>query len=163
MAEFLENVDMFYKKYEPKVAFRFYMEMAGIPAWIVKASGTPNVTFDEVLIEHINIRRKLKGKPTWNDIQVILYDPIVPSGAQAVMEWIRLSHEATTGRDGYAEMYKKDVTFYSLGPVGDKVSEWTLKGCWIAESNFGDYDWSNTSDAINITLSLKYDYAVLRY
>ena len=44
------------------------------------------------------------------------------------MEWVRLHHESVTGRDGYSDFYKKDITFNSLGPVGDKVEEWTLKG-----------------------------------
>ena len=48
---------------------------------------------------------------------VTLYDPIVPSGAQSVIEWIRLHHESVTGRDGYSDMYKKDITFNVLGPV----------------------------------------------
>ena len=47
------------------------------------------------------------------------------------MEWVRLSHESVTGRDGYSDFYKKDVTFNVLGFVGDKVEEWTLKGTYI--------------------------------
>jgi hypothetical protein len=42
------------------------------------------------------------------------------------MEWVRLHHESVTGRDGYSDFYKKEITFNSLGPVGDKVEEWTL-------------------------------------
>ena len=60
-----------------------------------------------------------------------LFDPITPSGAQAVMEWVRLHHESVTGRDGYSDFYKKDLTFNVLGPVGDVVSEWIIKGALI--------------------------------
>ena len=51
------------------------------------------------------------------------------------MEWVRLHHESVTGRDGYSDFYKKDITFNSLGPVGDKVEEWTLKGTFIETVN----------------------------
>ena len=78
------------------------------------------------------------------------------------MEWIRLSHESVTGRDGYSDFYKKDVVINVLGPVGDKVEEWTLKGSWIKEATFGDMDWS-TNEVIGISLTLKYDYAILQY
>ena len=44
------------------------------------------------------------------------------------MEWVRTSHESITGRDGYADFYKKDIQCYLLGPVGDKIEQWTLKG-----------------------------------
>jgi hypothetical protein len=37
----------------------------------------------------------------------------------------------STGRDGYAEFYKKNIDFYMLGPVGDKIEQWKLKGAFI--------------------------------
>ena len=91
-----------------------------------------------------------------------LYDPIVPSAAQSVMEWIRLSHESVTGRDGYSDFYKKDVTFNLLGPVGDVVEEWTLKGAWVQDANFNDLDFAS-NDPVDIELSLRYDYAILQF
>ena len=91
-----------------------------------------------------------------------MYDPVVPSAAQAAMEWVRLSHESVTGRDGYSDMYKKDVTFNMLGPVGDVVEEWTLKGAWIKSAAFGDLDYS-TSNPVEISISLRYDYAILQF
>ena len=78
------------------------------------------------------------------------------------MEWVRLSHESVTGRDGYADFYKKDITFNMLGPVGDVVEEWTLKGAWIQEANFNDLDFAS-SDPADIELSLRYDFAILQF
>ena len=60
-----------------------------------------------------------------------LFDAITPSGAQSVMEWVRLHHESVTGRDGYSDFYKKDMTVNVLGPVGDVVSEWIIKGALL--------------------------------
>ena len=70
------------------------------------------------------------------------------------MEWVRLSHESVTGRDGYTDFYKKDVTINVLGPVGDKVEEWTLKrNMDCTNATFGnDLDWSNTTDPADVTL-----------
>ena len=58
--------------------------------------------------------------------------------------------------------YKKDISFNVLGPVGDKVEEWTLKGTQIQSANFGDLDWS-VSEPADITLTLHYDYAILQF
>ena len=110
----------------------------------------------------INLQRKLKGRVSWGDITCELYDPINPSGAQAVMNWFRLHHESVTGRDGYQDFYKKDVTFNLLGPVGDVIEEWELKGTYIQSANFGDLDFA-TSDPVEITCTLKYDYAILKF
>ena len=57
---------------------------------------------------------------------------------------------------------KKLVTFNLLGPVGDIVEEWTLKGAFIQSANFGDMDYG-TSDPVEIALTLQYDYAILQF
>lgn len=162
MAEVLEFNDMFYTNFEPKMKNRFIMEIGGIPSYLIRVANRPTISFEEVVLDHINVKRKLKGKGTWENVNVTLFDPIVPSGAQAVMEWVRLSHESLTGRDGYAEMYKKDVQIYMLGPVGDKIEQWTLKGAFIQQANFSDLDWSS-NDPAQIDLTLTYDYAILEF
>ena len=134
----------------------------GVPAYLIKTANRPTITFEEIELDHINVKRYVKGKGAWETLEVTLYDPIVPSGAQAVMEWVRLHKESVTGRDGYSDFYKKDITFNVLGPVGDKVEEWTLKGAMIQSANFGDLDWS-VSEPAEITLTLRYDYAILQF
>ena len=147
MAELLEANKIFYTPYEPKLKNRFIMEIAGIPAFTIKTAQRPQITFDEVVLEHMNIT---------------LYGPIVPSASSAVMEWIRLHHESATGRDGYQDFYKKNITFQVLGPVGDIIEKWTLYGTYIQDAAFGDLDFSS-SDPVEITLTLRYDYAILEF
>jgi hypothetical protein len=162
MAEVLEFNEMFYTNFEPKMKNRFIMEIDGIPTYLIKTANRPSIQFEVVTLEHINVKRKLKGKGEWQDIEITLYDPIVPSGAQAVMEWVRLSHESITGRDGYADFYKKDIDIYMLGPVGDKIEQWKLKGAFINNAVFNDLDWAS-SDPSEISLTLSYDYAILEF
>ena len=95
-------------------------------------------------------------------MNIQLYDPVVPSAAQAAMEWIRLSHESVTGRDGYADFYKKDITINVLGPVGDKVEEWTLKGAFVSNADFGQMDWGS-QEPVMVNLTLSMDYCVLQF
>ena len=162
MAQILDPTEIMFTPFEPKLQNRFIMYVEGVPAYLIKKVARPSITFEEVVMDHINIQRYVKGKGAWQDLAIELYDPVVPSAAQACMEWIRLSHESVTGRDGYSDFYKKDVVINVLGPVGDKVEEWTLKGAWIKEATFGDMDWS-TNEVIGISLTLKYDYAILQY
>jgi len=162
MPEILEFDKMFYRNFEPKMGNRFIMEINGIESYIIKTANRPTFTSEPVVLDHINVQRKIKGKSTWDDVTITLYDPIVPSGAQQVMEWIRTSHESLTGRDGYSAFYKKDITFFLLGPVGDKIEQWTLKGAFILSANFGELDWAS-NDPVSIELTLSYDYAILEY
>ena len=158
----LETNEMMFTAFEPKLQNRFLMEIDGIPAYLIKSLNRPQITFNNIVLDHINVKRYLKVKGAWEPLDIVLYDPIVPSGAQAVMEWVRLHKESEPGRDGYSDFYKKDVTFNVLGPVGDKVEEWTLKGAMIQSANFGDLDYA-TSEPAEITLTLRYDYAILQF
>ena len=162
MAELLDPNDIFFTPFEPKTKNRFVMYIGDIPAYLVKTMNRPSITFEEVEINHINVKRYVKGKGAWNTLEVTLYDPIVPSGAQAVMEWVRLHHESVTGRDGYSDFYKKDITFNVLGPVGDKVEEWTLKGAFIQQADWSDMDYAS-NDVAQVSLTLQYDYAILQF
>ena len=67
-----------------------------------------------------------------------------------------------TGRDGYSDFYKKDITFNVLGPVGDIIEEWTLKGAFIQSANFGDMSFEDSAP-VEISLTLRYDYAILQF
>ena len=158
----LDTNQMMFTAFEPKVQNRFLMFIDGIPAYLIKKIQRPNITFTDITLDHINIKRKLKGKANWEDITCDLYDPVTPSGAQSVMEWVRLSHESVTGRDGYSDFYKKDIRINSLGPVGDVVEEWILKGAYCKQAQFGDADWA-TDTPMMINMTIRMDYAILNY
>jgi len=162
VADFIDPNEIFFTPFEPKMSNRFIMEIDGIPAYLIKTAARPQLQLNSVPLDHINVKRYVKGKAEWQPVTVTLYDPIVPSGAQAVMEWVRLHHESVTGRDGYSDFYKKDITFNVLGPVGDKVEEWTLKGAFITEANFNELDFAS-SEVADIALTLQYDYAILQF
>lgn len=148
--------------WEPKRQHQFIMEVQGIPSYLVKTSAKPSMTNGEVALDMINVKRYVKGKSEWNSIEVTLYDAIVPSGAQAVMEWVRLHHESATGRDGYSSYYKKEIKLHQLSPLGEVIEEWTLKGAFIVDANFGTYDWS--SEAVQeLSMTLRYDWAFLNF
>ena len=162
MAELIDANDIMFTPYEPKIKNRFIVQIDGVPAYVINKVARPAIQFEEVKLHHMNTKRYVKGTGEWQTIQLTLYDPIVPSAAQSVMEWVRLSHESVTGRDGYSDFYKKDITINTLGPVGDIVEEWTLKGSWIQQANFGELDFSS-SEPVDITVTLRYDYAILQF
>ncbi len=133
--------------WEPKRQHQFIMEVGGIPSYLIKTSAKPSMTNGEVALDHINIKRYVKGKSEWNQIEVTLYDAIVPSGA---------------GRDVYSSFYKKEIRLHQLSPLGEVIEEWILKGAFIVDSNFGTFDWSQ--DAVQeISMTLRYDWAFLNF
>ena len=163
MATLIDANQAMFTPFEPKMKNRYLMSIDGIPSYLIKTAARPSISFEEVTLDHMNVKRYIKGKGEWQTIDITLYDPVVPSGAQAVMEWVRLHHESVTGRDGYSDFYKKDLTVNILGPVGDVVSEWIIKGALITEASFGDYSWDTVDTAIEISMTVQPDYCVLNF
>lgn len=163
MAELLDQSEIFSANFEPKMANRFIMYIDGIPSFMIKMASRPSLQIPRVTLDHINLKRYVAGKPEWQELSISLYDPIVPSAAQAAMEWIRLSFESVTGRMGYSDFYKKDITFNALGPVGDKVEEWTLQGAFITNFEGGQMDWASGGDPVMVNLTISYDQAILQF
>ena len=159
----LDTNEVFFTAFEPKQQKRFLMSVDGFESYIIKGAGAVSLTQGEVTLNHINVYRKVKGKTVWGNVTLTLHDPVSPSGAQQVMEWVRLHHESVTGRDGYSDFYKKDITLSVLGPVGDIVSEWIMKGCFIVDANFGEYSWDNPDTAQSLTMTVSPDYCVLNF
>jgi len=162
MAETLEVTDMIPNRYEPKRKFRWLLAIEGIDAFLAKTTARPQRTFEEITVDWINHKRYLAGKHSFSSLKVELYDPIAPSGAQQVEEWIRLNFESVSGRSGYADFYKRDIQLKLLDPLGTVVELWDLKGAWVKDANYNDLDYAS-SDACLVSLDVRFDNAVLQY
>lgn len=162
MAEVLEVQDMLANTFEPKRKFRWLLAIEGIDAFLLKSAARPSYTNEEFEINYINATRYLASKYKFEPIEVSLHDAIAPSGAQQVMEWIRLAHEHVTQRAGYADFYKRDIQLKMLDPLGAVVELWDIKGAWIQASNFGELAYDNMESS-DVTLTIRYDLAVLQF
>ena len=61
MAELLSAQDVMFTPFEPKLKNRFIMQIDGIPAYMIKTANRPQVTFEEVTLEHM-LRVRGDGK-----------------------------------------------------------------------------------------------------
>jgi hypothetical protein len=164
MAEFVDPNELFYTQWEPKLRNRFIMEIDGVPTYLIRKTTRPSIETTEIEIPHINVSRYAKGKSKWSsECAIELWDPIVPSGAQIMMEWLRLSHESITGRDGYFDFFAKDVTINVLDPVGGICESWTLKGAWPKSIDFGDMEYASEGDLLIVSVVLKYNFPILNF
>lgn len=163
MAETLSVTDMLPQKFESLVKRRFVFAIEGIDSFIIKTANRPTVTTEEVSIPWINSTRYVAGKTKFGTMALTLHDPIAPSGAQQVMEWIRLCFESVSGRAGYADFYKRDVQIKMLDPVGTVVQLWDIKGAFITESNFGELSYEDDTGLAEISLTIRFDNCVLQF
>jgi hypothetical protein len=162
MAETLSVTDMLPNKFEPKRKFRWVFAIEGIDSFLMKTAARPSITTEETEIPFINHTRYIAGKTKFETLGVTLHDPIAPSGAQQVMEWVRTHFESVSGRGGYADFYKRDCQLKLLDPVGTVVELWDIKGAFLTAASFGDLDYG-ASDPTEISLTLRFDNCVLQY
>ena len=151
--------------YEPKRQNRFILRFPsslGINEWFVESAARPHITIKDVEIPFLNTSTYVAGRFTWGTINVKFRDPIGPSAAQALMEWVRLHAESVTGRMGYAAGYKKNVDLEMLDPTGVVVEKWILEGTFLTDVSFGDLGYSNDG-LVQISASLRMDRCILVY
>ena len=124
---------------EPKTKNSFIVSYGNIEKFVIKA------------ISGLSFTRDDDGEIHWDNIFMELHDVITPSTPQSIFETIE--NETTL---------PMNMNITILGPMGDKVSEWTLHNPKIVDANFGEFDWDD-SEPNTITLEIKYDKAVLEY
>lgn len=163
MAETLNVSELLPNRFEPKRQYRWVMAIEGIDSFLIKNTARPTIQIGQVEIPFINSYRKIAGKLKFQPISVNLYDPIAPSGAQQVMEWIRTHYESVSGRAGYADFYKRDIQLKLLDPVGTVVELWDIKGAFLTNATFNNLDYGGGEDPMMINLSIEYDNCVLQY
>lgn len=134
----------------------------GIQEWTLVTAKRPSINQQEKTIEFMNSETYVAGRYKWDPMDVTFRDPIGPSTSQAVMEWVRLVSESVTGRQGYAAGYKRDVELEILDPTGVVVQKWILKNTFPTKADFGSLDYKS-DDLADITVSLRFDYAILCY
>lgn len=151
--------------YEPLRKNRWLLRFPsdlGIQEWWLESAKRPTIKQSGTEIQFLNTSTYVVGRYTWEEISVTMRDPIGPSASQAVMEWVRLHSESVTGRQGYAAGYKRDIELEMLDPTGVAVSKWILKNTFVTSADFGDLNYSQ-DELSNITLQLRFDYAILAY
>lgn len=149
--------------YEPKRKNRFLLTFPsslGINSWYVESTSRPQIDINETEVEFLNTSTFVAGRFNWNSIDVTFRDPIGPSAAQALMEWVRLHAESVTGRMGYAAGYKKDIDLSLLDPTGVEVEKWILQGTFLTNVNFDSLAYSDDALA-TITATLRPDRCIL--
>ena len=162
MAETLSVQDMLPNKFEPKRKNRWIFALEGIDSFLIKTAARPSITIEEQTISYMNSKRYVGGLGTFETLALTLHDPIAPSGAQQVMEWVRTHFESVSGRAGYADFYKRDAQLKLVDPVGTVIELWDIKGCFLTNAGFGDVSYED-SGMMEISLTLRFDNCVLQY
>lgn len=131
--------------------------------------GAPTISHENVTVHSYNSSAHYKGKYTISTVEVTFRDTIGNLSLKALYNQMRrefnyYSQESRTS----ASQYKFTMMIQSLdGSNSENVANlyqgtlhtWLCEGCFIVESNFGDWDYSS-SEPQNISLTIQPDSVV---
>ena len=80
MPELVEANEIMFTPFEPKLQNRFILTIDGVPSYTIKASGRPQIQFEEVELRHMNVSRYVAGKGTWQPLDITLFLTLFPRG-----------------------------------------------------------------------------------
>jgi hypothetical protein len=125
----------------------------------------PNLTFPEIPIEIYNSRIYVAGKPSWEAVTVNVRDDASGEVAKLVGEQVQKQFDfseqasAASGID-YKFQLRCQILDGGNGVFAPNVlEEWEMYGCYIASANYNGLNYG-TSEAVTITLSIRFDNAV---
>lgn len=102
---------------------------------------------------------KFASGVSYEDINISVTDWLGADMEMLISAWDALRYNPVTGFINPAVMYKKTGTIVQYSPDGNIIRSWTLKGAWIDNVDYGDYDRSSSGDAREISFTLHIDKA----
>ena len=161
---------------EPKRKYKFILNIAGIPAYVVKTTDRPTVTVGETKHEFLVHDFKFPGRVTWNDISINLVDPIDPDVSSKLLALVRNAgyvypgdFSATPGDPNYLRKsvgkanfidQLGQVTIDTLNTAGETIETWRLNSVWVKSVAYNQMSYSDEG-LIELALTISYDWAEL--
>jgi hypothetical protein len=126
----------------------------------------PNVSFEQMTIDIYNSRVYLAGKHTWEAITLNLREDVNNNVQKLVGEQLQKQFDfyeqssAASGQD-YKFTTRIEILDGGNGANTPNVLEtFELYGCYVESANYNQLAYSNSTDPVSVTLSIRYDNAI---
>jgi hypothetical protein len=157
----------------PKLKYRFRVifENFGVTAERteltkqVVSAARPTVQFEEVVLDVYNSKIKLAGKPSWNDISIVIRDDALGTVSRMIGEQLQRQFdffEQSSAQAGIVYKFTTKIEMLDGGNGADTplvLETWELYGCYLNSVNYSELNYSD-SGAVEITMDIKYDNAL---
>lgn len=130
-------------------------------ALALKSSDVPNFSQSEISINRGNSTIKFAGKPSFNTLNIEVYDFIGSNAKDVLYAWQYQQYNSRYDFVGGARSYKKNCQLLQLTPDGDLVRYWEIKGAWLKSVSVGSFSYTD-DDIQTISAELVYDWATMK-
>lgn len=155
-----------HKQVDYKRQHLYILVWDGIPAFLVNSIDKPTLSLgDPKIAKYPNTYEKMQqGSGMWNDISIILNDPIEISASKKIYDFIKKQWNYIEAYSAYPADYIIDsIELRLLDGNGLVVETWVLYNCFLSgDINFNmsqlSYDENNIQ---KIKINISYSYAEL--
>jgi len=159
----------------PKLPFRFRVILVdfgvgGAPVTEltkqVISVDRPKPTFDEIKLDVYNSVVKIAGKPKWDDIKLSLRDDMTNAVTSKVGEQMQKQFDFFEQSSAASGLDYKFTTYIELLDGGNGaytptvLETFEIQGCWIKNVTYDGGDYTKSTEAMKMELSICYDNAV---
>jgi len=169
---------------EPKRSHRFILEIPGLISeeakftyakYLAKSVTKPAYTVSTAAHKFLGNTYYYPGSVEWNEVTAVIVNAINPDGneillrALAGMGYLQpdIQEGIITGDQLPGTVNKADaldqlgyVTIEELNGEGGNVGQWQLINAFITNATFGDLSYDNDTELLNVTVQMRYDYAI---
>jgi hypothetical protein len=138
-------------------------ENGSLPALPPKTGHRPNITFNEVKVEHLIETVHFPMKGDWQSIELTLYDVTNTCEGNQIVEWLKRIYDAAEGTytpvvDGKYKIPSATLTLFD--GCGTELERWTFENVFPIRIDWGQLEMG-TNEILTVDLTLKYDRAYL--
>lgn len=160
---------------EPKRKFRWLLQFAGAPQFIIKSVTKPSFQVGSSAHNFLQHQFNFPGRVTWQDISITLVDPVTPDATDSLYTILSnagyvVPSRILDGPEGLKSISKKAMVsslgnFIQIDQIAiegsaEVIESWRINNPQITNVNFDSLDYGS-DDGINITVGIKYDWAEL--
>jgi len=159
---------------DPKRQFRWLVTFGNseLKSWYAKSVKKPSFQIGETPHQFINHTFYYPGRVEWQTIDMTLVDPAGDNDTSLALTNIlqRMGYYAPINDNSASSTITKKKAVTALGGEmkikqlgandGETLEIWTLINPWITSVDYGQLDYS-ANEMVEISLTLRYDYAIL--
>ena len=169
---------------EPKRAHRFILDLPGLIStekkftyakYLAKSVTTPAYTVTEATHKFLGNTYYYPGSVEWNSVTAVIVNAINPDANQILLQALagmgylppNIQEGIFTSDQPPGTVNKADalaqlglVTIEQVDGEGGTVGTWQLVNPFITNATFGDLNYDNDTELLNVSIQMRYDYAV---
>ena len=123
----------------------------------------PTLKHETVTVHSYNSIAYFAGKSSWEEISMVVRDTVDNTVTKSIAAQLQMQMDHYNQTGYRAGQNYKFTTIIQLldGNYDTSSASWTLEGCYLTSSDYGELDYAGGADMQMITLGIRYDNAIL--